>query len=226
MTNRILLVEDNDFYASALKSELKKKGYEVTYVMSPVEAVAKYVKEPYDLIVSDYRMEEMDGIRMLSILKEINPAVRSIILTAFPEEDIELQALEVSVDHYLSKDKSLEVTVKYIEDLLSKEIIQRGTAGNKLLSKAENLIIDTQKRLVYKDGELVDVTRKEYELLVMFLENKGVPLSREEIAGKLWTIDIEDVELRVIDGHVKRLRAKMGLFCISSVRGFGYKWNE
>ncbi|MCP1103457.1 response regulator transcription factor [Aequitasia blattaphilus] len=226
MTSRILLVEDNDHYANNLKSEIEKKGYEVTYVSSPVEAVASYVKAPYDLVVSDYRMDEMDGIKMLSILKGINPAIRSIILTAFPEEDIELQALEVSVDHYLSKDKSLNITVKYIEDLLGKEIVQKGSVGSKLISQEENLVIDTQKRQVYKDNELVEVTRKEYELLVLFLENKGVALSREEIAEKLWTIEIENVELRVIDGHVKRLRAKMGLFSISSVRGFGYKWNE
>ncbi len=224
--NRILLVDDNDRYANTLKSAIEKNGHEVTYVSSPVEAVSQYVKKPYDLVVTDYMMDEMDGVKMLTILKGINPATRSIIMTAFPEEEIEVKALEVSVDHYLSKDKSISVMVKYIEDLLGKEILKRDAVGTELVSYAENLVIDTRSRQVYKDNELVEITRKEYELLAMFLENKGVALSREEIAERLWTIDIENVELRVIDGHVKRLRSKLGIFCISSIRGFGYKWNE
>ncbi|MCP1108862.1 response regulator transcription factor [Ohessyouella blattaphilus] len=224
MKKRILLVEDNEYYAKNLQKELEDKGFEVTYIASPVDAVAQYVKEPYDIVVSDYRMKEMDGIKMFSILKGINPAVKSIILTAFPEEDIEIQALEVNVDQYLSKDKSFHVTIKYIEDLLNKEIIQKGDSGYKLISKEDNLIIDTGKRQVYKNDVPVEVTKKEYELLVLFLENRGIALSREMIADKLWTKEIEKVELRVIDGHIKRLRAKLGIYSISSVRGYGYKW--
>ncbi|MDH6365963.1 MULTISPECIES: response regulator transcription factor [unclassified Breznakia] len=224
--NRILLVDDNETYANTLKGELEKRGHEVTYLSSPMEAVAQYVKEPYSLVVSDYKMDEMDGVKMVSILKKINPSIRSIIMTAFPGEEIELAALEASVDHYLSKDKSIAIMVKYIEDLLSKEIVKRDMAGTELISHTENIVVDLRSRLVYKDNELAEITRKEYELLVIFLENKGVALSRDVIAERLWAIDIENVELRVIDGHVKRLRSKLGIFCISSIRGFGYKWNE
>ena len=87
-------------------------------------------------------------------------------------------------------------------------------------------MVDLDSREVFKNGDPIEVTRKEYDLLVLFLENKGVALNRETISEKIWTTDIEDIDLRAIDGHIKRLRAKLKLFSIVSVRGYGYKWNE
>lgn len=226
MANRILLVEDDEKYASTLIQAIEDQGHDVTYIENPVTAIAKFVKSPYDLVISDCCMKEMDGVKMLTVLKGIKPDLRSIILTAFPEEDIEMEALDISVDRYLSKDKSLNLTMRYIDDILNKEIIVKSVSDDKLISKGENIVIDLHKHEVYKDNELVEVTRKEYDLLVLFLENKGVALSRDTMAEKLWTTDIEDVDLRVIDGHIKRLRSKLGLFSITSVRGYGYKWNE
>lgn len=223
---KVLIVEEDENYSTRLKSAIRKKGYEVKNIKDPVEAVANFVNGHYDLVVSEQMMEGMNGIQMISILRGIHPTLKSIILTSEPDEETEIKALEANVDHYFSKKKSIDVTVKYIEELLRKEITHKTGAGHELESQKENIIVDTKKRQVTKDGKVVEVTRKEYELLVMFLENKGVALSREEIAEKIWTIDIEDIELRVIDGHIKRLRSKLNIFCITSIRGYGYKWDE
>ncbi|TDW08866.1 DNA-binding response OmpR family regulator [Breznakia blatticola] len=223
---KILIVEEDESYSTKLKEAIEKKGYDVKNIKDPVEAVANFVNVHYDLVVSEQMMEGMNGIQMISILRGIHPTLKSMILTANPDEETEIKAIEANVDHYFSKNKSIDVTTKYIEELLRKEIMLKSEDGNELESQRENIVVDTKKRQVTKDGEVVEVTRKEYELLVMFLENKGIALSREEIAEKIWTIDIEDIELRVIDGHIKRLRSKLNIFCITSIRGYGYKWDE
>lgn len=221
----ILLVEDDKQYANNLKTALESKGHKVTYFSSPVEAVAEFVNSHFDLVVSDYLMDEMNGIRMISILKGINPGIRTIMLTAFPEEDIEDSALDISIDYYLSKDKSLSITTKYVEELLKKRIIN-DKQTQKLYSHEEGIVVDLQQHEVYKDSNLVVLTKKEYDLLKLFLENKGIALSRKMIAETIWETDIEDIDLRVIDGHIKRLRKKLDIFSLTSIRGYGYKWNE
>lgn len=226
MQKNIMLVEDDEKYANKLVKAITKEGHKVTYLDSPVKAVAEFMKDNYDLVISDFCMKEIDGLKMLTIFKEIKPNLRSIILTAYPEEEVELEAIDMSVDHYLSKDKSLLITIKYIDDLLRKEINIKEAQEDKLISKLENIILDLQRRTVYQNNQLVALTKKEFDLLTLFLQNKGKALSREFIAEQVWTNDIEDIDLRVIDGHIKRLRAKLALFCISSVRGYGYKWNE
>ncbi|MGL9727696.1 response regulator transcription factor [Enterococcus sp. DIV0756] len=226
MGKRIMLVEDDEKYAEKLKQAIIREGYEVSYFSTPIKAVADFTKNNYDLVISDFCMKDMDGVKLLTILKEINPCIRSIILTAFPEEEVEMEAIDINVDHYLSKDKSLTIMLKYIQYLLKREVNTGVTASYRLSSSIEQITIDTKKRVVEKENEVVSLTKKEYDLLVLFLKNKGTALSREDIAEQLWSNDIENIDLRVIDGHIKRLRSKLSLFSISSVRGYGYKWSE
>lgn len=226
MRKKILLVEDDEKYADKLKEAIVREGYDVTYVNTPIKAVAEFTKNNFDLVISDFCMKEMDGVKLLTILKEIKSGVRSIILTAFPEEEVELEAIDISVDHYLSKDKSLALMLKYIQFLLKKEVVAEDDPSYSLTSSIERISVDIKKRVVEKEDQVVPLTKKEYELLVLFLQNKGTALSREDIAEQLWSNDIENIDLRVIDGHIKRLRSKLSLFSISSVRGYGYKWSE
>lgn len=224
---KILFVEDDLNYARALEKVFKQNQYDVVSVDTPVSAIAEVAKESYDLVVSDYMMPQMNGIKLITMLKEIDNNLKSILLTGFSEEEVELEALDINVDAFLCKDKSTTIIMKYVESLLEKSGYAQQYGQQRLTSKEENLMIDNVKHEVFKNGELViDITSKEYGMLVMFLENKGVALSREKIAEALWTTDIEEIDLRVIDGHIKRLRKKLRLFSIVSVRGYGYKWNE
>ena len=226
MKKRIMLVEDDEKYAEKLMQAIIQEGYEVSYFSTPIKAVADFTKNNYDLVISDFCMKDMDGVKLLTILKEINPCIRSIILTAFPEEEVEMEAIDINVDHYLSKDKSLTIMLKYIQYLLKKEVNTEVSSSYRLSSSIEQISVDTKTRIVEKENEVVSLTKKEYDLLVLFLKNKGTALSREDIAEQLWSNDIENIDLRVIDGHIKRLRSKLSLFSISSVRGYGYKWSE
>ncbi|MFV0362485.1 MAG: response regulator transcription factor [Suipraeoptans sp.] len=223
---KILFVDDDQSYAQKLEKALKQKEFHVVYMNTPVAAIAEVVKAKYDLVLSDYSMPQIDGSEFISIIKDIKPEIKTIILTGHSEEDIEFAAIDAEVDFFISKDKSLKLIIKYIEAVLEKPSLEVSSSKEKLVSKAENIVIYKISHDVYKNGERADITNKEYDLLVMFLENKGVAFSREKLAEDLWTVDIEKIDLRVIDGHIKRLRNKLRLFSIISVRGYGYKWNE
>ena len=224
--NRVLLVDDDTSYADNLKHILSAKGYEVDYIDDPMQAVVEFTKRRYDLVISDYMMTELNGVQLVTLLKGINPEVKTMILTGFPQEESENEALNINVDRYLSKDKSLSLLCNYVDGLIQQAGTEVEPADIKLISKEDGITIDLSRHEVYKDGELVNITRKEYEILVLFLRNKGIALSRESIAEQIWTQDIEEIDLRVIDGHIKRLRSKLKLFSIISIRGYGYKWNE
>ncbi|WP_280683451.1 MULTISPECIES: response regulator transcription factor [unclassified Breznakia] len=209
-----------------LSKVLRKKGYKVESFTDPVKAVSTCVKKPFNLIVTEYELDSMNGLQMIGILQGVIPTLRSIMLTNCNDEIVEIQSIECGVDQFLSKQKSLDVIVTYIENALARDLREQAMLSNSVMSEEEGLVIDTKKREVYKNDQIVDVTKKEYDLLHLFLNNKGVALSRETIAEELWTTEIETIDLRVIDGHINRLRTKLDLYCINAIRGFGYKWNE
>lgn len=223
---KILFIEDNDAYREKIASILRENNYFVDTADNPILGIQLFAKNKYDLVISDLMMSQMDGLVLISTLKGINPNIKTVILTGEPTDDTELSSIELHVDKYLVKESSIKVLLKYVKIILEKEGSVIHTGEQKLESRIEKIIMYLSSRTVYKNGELVDVTRKEFEVLKYFLENKGVALSREVIIETLWNGDIEQVDTRAIDVHIKKLRAKLNLFSIMSVRGYGYKWNE
>ncbi|MFV0362874.1 MAG: response regulator transcription factor [Suipraeoptans sp.] len=226
MFGRVILVDDNEQYAKSLKTAIEDEGYEVFYYTNPIDAIAEFVKIPFDILISDYKMAEMNGTRLVTILRGINPEIKCMLLTAFPTEEIERETIDINVECYLSKDKSVDLILHYLNDLICREPSIKGERAEKMSSIEEQLVVDIAKHEVFKANSKVSLTRKEFELLILFLQNKGTALSRDHISEKLWTPGVEDFDPRVIDGHVKRLRGKLRLNSIMSVRGYGYKWNE
>lgn len=224
--HRVLLVENNLEYANKLKRVLLEKQQEVLHVQNPIVGIEEFAKGAFDLVISNYKMAEMDGVRFLSTIKNIKPEVKSMLLTEFATEEIEMAALDISVDKCLSKDRSFVVLVKHMEQLLEGQKVPLRENSTRLVSKQDNIVLDCKSHIVYKNNAEILLTRKEFDLLHLFLQNKGVALSREEIVDKLWTKDVEEVDIRIVDGHIKKLRSKLQSFSIMSVRGYGYKWNE
>lgn len=224
LKKRILLVEEDEGDAKKLTQAITQQGFEVTYLTTPIKAVAEFTKKNYDLVISNDSLKEMDGVRLLAILKEINPNIHSILLTIAPDE-VGVEAIDGSIDHYLSKERDINILLTCIHSLLKKEV-QTTAATCRLSSSTEQITVDLENRVVIKENHRVSLTAKEYELLVLFLNNKGIALSSEEIAKELWSDEFETIDMRVIDGHIKRLRTTLSLFSISSVRGYGYKWSE
>lgn len=221
---KILIVDSNSKYAELLAEKLEKEGREISFCENSIEAIVEYVKMSFDVVITYYDMQGIDGIKVLATIRGINPFVRSVLLTDRCDDEIEMLAIENNVDIYSYRDKSIDVLSKRIEQILGEPKHHKLTGG-KLASIEDGILIDASAHAVYKDGELVDLTRKEYDLLCLLLSNKGKALSREEILEIVWASSSESVNVRAIDGYIKILRKKLNLFQVSSVRGYGYVWN-
>lgn len=226
MNKKVLLVKTSSTYTSKLKQSIEELGHSVECSSSPIHAIALFAKKPYDLVICDYQMDAMDGIKMILILREMKPNFHSIMLSGYQNDEIEIKAFNHGIDYYFNTNRSHVVLTTYIHKVLCKDPIEQSEQGYKLFSTKEAISIDTDKRLVFKEEKPIHVTNKEFELLSMFLEYKGSALSREIIAKRLWVTEVEDIDFRVIDGHVKRLRSKLSIQAISAIRSYGYIWNE
>lgn len=222
---RILIVEDNESYMNDLYHLLNSKGYEVATANNPIAGFETFAKGNFDLVISDLVMKEFDGMRYLTAIKNIDPMVSTMILTANPDDETEMSSLETDIDLYISKSKSMDVILKYIEVLLKKRQ-ELPKSDDVLLSKAEGIMLFKNAHKVTKNNEEIALTPREYQILKFFLENKNVTMSREDIINAVWGNPVEEIEERVIDLHIKNIRSKLGIVSLITVRGFGYKWNE
>lgn len=219
---QILVVEDNDDYRELMTKILAKEGYEADLVATSLKGLELLAQKKYHLLISDLYLDSIDGIKLATTAKNINPGMKTLILTGNPQEATEMRAVENEIDLYLSKEKNLPLILKYIENLLSTASLDDRQVL--LESHSENIVMNIKTHEVFKDNKEIDLTPKEFELLQLFLENKNVRLDRSYIVDQIWGGD--NIVSRVIDVHVKNLRDKLQVYSIASIRGFGYKWNE
>lgn len=220
---RILIVDEEREYTDNLGGRLMERGYIVRVLEDPFEAIAEFVKKSFDLVVADYHLQRLDGLKMLAAMKEINPYIKTILLDACNQESVELQSIENKVELYFPKDKKIQLLEQHIIHMGDAAHAHRG-GKNQLISAEDGIVIDTKTHTVYKDGRKKEISRKEYELLCLLLRNRGKAMSREEILNELWNPALEMVSARTIDGYIKKLRSKLGLYQLVSVRGYGYEW--
>lgn len=218
---KILVADDESRMRKLVRDFLVRQNYEVTEAGDGEEALdIFYATKDIALIILDVMMPKMSGWEVLKEIRE-NSKVPVIMLTARGDESDELRGFELGVDEYISKPFSPKILVARVEALLRR--------SNKL-ERSESIemggiVIDTQARLVTVDGERVDLSYKEFELLTYFVENVGIALSREKILNHVWNYDYYG-DARTIDTHVKKLRSKLGNRgdYIKTIWGMGYKF--
>lgn len=221
---KILFVEDDKDYRKVLANVLEEEGYQVEAVEDALIAIQKCTLQEYDLIISDLMMETIDGIQLLTHIKKENPKVKTMILTAEPSMDTELESLNIYVDKYLAKETRIDVLLKHIETVMGKDEAAKKSI---LVVKDENIIVDALAYKVTKHDEEIHFTMKEFRILKLLLENQGIAVSREMILKEIWDNDeYEGIDTRVIDVHIKTIRRKLGVQKIVSIRGIGYKWDN
>lgn len=223
---KILFVEDDQSYRESLSSILTAAGYQVVAKESPIDAIEVLLDDEFDLIISDLQMKEMTGLRFLSYVKKAVPGMRTIILTGAATGETEIESLSIEVDQYLDKDIRMDVLLKYVEIILNKRVNENKMQEIILTSEPEQIVVNVSKRTVKKNQEMLSLTAKEFKILQYMLENKGFALSREDFIENVWDVQVEDVDLRTVDTHVKSLRKKLQTVSIASIRGYGYKWSE
>lgn len=221
LSQKILVVDDEDLIRKLVKDFLTKSGYEVIEAVDGSEALDKFFADKdIALVILDIMMPKIDG---LSCAKEIknNSKTPIILLTAKDQERDELKGFEIGVDEYISKPFSPKVLVARVEALLRRTY---PNAESDILT-AGSIVIDRIAHSVIIEGLEVELSFKEFELLTYFVENEGTALSRDKILDSVWSFDYFG-DARTVDTHVKKLRAKMGSCgtMIKTIRGVGYKF--
>lgn len=222
MTN-ILFVEDDDNFRQTFSNILIKEGYNVQSVSSPIEAALLVSSNAYDLIISDLIFKDFTGIQFLEHLKKAQPQMQTIILTGSPDVESEMESLEINVDKYLEKGMPIELILKHIETLVGRKV---ETDHKVIVSHKDGITLDPVSREVTKDGEVIDLTQKEYLVFKHLFENKGKAISRDELIEQNWEKNVEVIEPRVVDVHVKSIRRKLNTYSLVTIRGFGYRWQS
>ncbi|MDL2212145.1 response regulator transcription factor, partial [Erysipelotrichaceae bacterium OttesenSCG-928-M19] len=206
---------------------LEESGYFVEHICDSIEAINEIKKNNYDLVLSDLNLNKINGRQVVELVKKYDENIKIMILTCSTNEYDELSGLRVGADDYVTKESSFEVLVERIKNLL-KDKKDNKIESTYLESKKDDIIVDEANRIVMKGNVEVDLTKLELDLLIYFLKNKNVLLSREKIYEDIWFVPLvsDDVDLRNIDAHVKNLQKKMTITSISSIRGIGYRWHE
>ena len=218
---KILVVDDEARMRKLVKDFLVRKDYDVIEAADGSEAMDLFYKDKdISLIILDVMMPNMDGWEVCREIRQ-ESKVPIIMLTARSDERDELLGFELGVDEYISKPFSPRILVARVE-----AILRRTSAldANDVL-QAGAIRIDKAAHRVTIDGQEVELSFKEFELLTYFVENKGIALSREKILNSVWNYDYFG-DARTIDTHVKKLRSKMNDHgdYIKTIWGMGYKF--
>lgn len=220
---KILVVDDEKRMRILVKDFLIKADFDVLEASNGGEALdIFYENKDIALILLDVMMPVLNGWDVCREIRE-SSKIPIIMLTACGEERDELLGFQLGVDEYISKPFSPKILVARIEAILRR--------ANKLQEDAvlecNGIEIDKAAHVVKIDGELIDLSFKEFELLTYFIENKGIALSREKILNNVWNYDYFG-DARTIDTHVKKLRSKLGAKgdMIKTIWGMGYKFEE
>ena len=220
MARKILLVDDEPLILKGLKYSLEQDGYLTDSAMDGEEALAKFFAGEYDLILLDVMLPGLDGWGVCRAIRA-ESQTPIIMLTAKSETEDKVNGLKQGADDYITKPFEMKEVLARIE-----AVLRRGTAAEPAAHTAvDGLVVDPVGREVRVDGQLVELTYTEFELLSYLMTNAGVALSRDKILDSVWRYDYYG-DARTVDTHVKKLRSKLGRHgeCIKTIRGIGYKF--
>ena len=217
---KILVVDDEIRMRKIVKDFLVKNEYEVLEAGDGVEALDVFFEnQDVGLIILDVMMPKMDGWHVCREIRNYSK-VPIIMLTAKSSEKDELQGFELGVDLCSSRIIKKKMLVARVEAILRRTTLSQVDS----VIAIGGIVLDKSARLVTIDGNNIDLSYKEFELLAYFMENQGIALSREKILNHVWNYDYFG-DARTIDTHVKKLRSKMGEKgdLIKTIWGMGYK---
>lgn len=226
--HKILVVDDETSIVTLLKFNLEQNGFEVVTANDGLEAIEQVKKESPDVMVLDLMLPKMDGMDVVKTLRLDKIHVPVLMLTAKDDEFDKILGLEMGADDYMTKPFSPREVVARVRAILRRidfEAHQVTTEDNTV--KIGELTIDYDNYSIYKNDKKIDLTKKEYELLVYLSKNNGRVLSRDQLLNGIWQFDF-DGDTRIVDVHIGKLREKIednpkSPKYIHTVRGFGYK---
>lgn len=219
--NCILVVDDEQRMRKLIKDFLKAKGYSILEAEDGEKALEIFEenKNKITLILLDVMMPKLDGWSVLRQIRQ-DSKVPIIMLTARGEEQDELFGFELGVDEYIAKPFSPKILVARVE-----AILKRTTKDTSEIKDYAGIEIDKEGRTIKVDEKPIELSLREYELLIYLIENENIALSRDKILNNVWNYDYYG-DSRTIDSHIKKIRHKLGKKgkYIKTMRGIGYKF--
>lgn len=228
---KILVVEDEQSIQTLLAYNLKDAGYEVITALDGREGLDKALTETPDLILLDWMLPHMDGMEVCKQLRLQKNQVPIIMLTAKDAEFDKVLGLELGADDYMTKPFSPREVLARVKALLRRSQLSDQTDGSgDKKYQFRDLVIYPERFEVLKNGESLEFTPKEFELLIYLVENKNRVLTRDQLLSSVWNYDFAG-DTRIVDVHVSHVREKIEEnsrkpFFIKTIRGLGYKFEE
>jgi two-component system alkaline phosphatase synthesis response regulator PhoP len=217
---KVLIVDDEPDILEIISYNLTKEGYEILTAKNGIEALEKTASFKPELVILDIMMPKMNGIEVCKILRskpEFNNTL-IIFLTALSDETSQIKGLEMGADDYVNKPISPKVLVSRVNAIFRRIYKEEGKA-----IRLGNMIIDPEKFMVVLNGKDIVLAKKEFELLYLLASKPGRVFLRNEILTQVWGAEVI-VGDRTIDVHIRKIRQKLEIDCVTTVKGVGYKF--
>lgn len=215
---RILVIEDDDSIRRLIRYDLKVSGYEVESASDGIQGLDLALNNNYDVIIVDWMLPSKDGLSIVKKLREAKINSIIIMLTAKDEETDILESFEAGVDDYITKPFSPRQLQARIKAHLRRSVLSDPSKND-----LGNVEINRNLHEVSLNDQIINLTKKEYDLLLYLVDHKNHVLSREQILSEIWNFDY-DGDTRIVDVHIFKLRSKLeeADFTIEAMRGVGY----
>ena len=218
MKHVVCVVEDEKDLNELVKRYLEKENFEVRSYMTYQEALIGVQADDVSLWVLDIMLDQGSGFDLLEAIKMETPDVPVIFMSARDQEFDRIIGLEKGSDDYITKPFSPKELVLRVNN-----IIKRVYKDRVQTLEMESYVVDEVQRKVFQNDQEIDLTTKEFDLLMLFIRNKGTAFSRSQILDRVWEINYYGSD-RVVDDTMRRLRKKLPDFKVSTIYGFGYRW--
>lgn len=214
---KIMVADDDKNICELLRLYLEKEGYTVTLAHDGETAVEQFSAEAPDLILLDIMMPRLDGYSVCEMIRN-ESSTPVILLTALDDEDNQMKGFNLLADDYITKPFSMPLVLKRME-----AVLRRARSGEKSSVLAyQNVQLDTENYKVFVEGKEVTLTAREFDILRLLMENQGRVFTREQLLDIIWNYDYLGDD-KIINTHIKNIRKKLGVDCIETIRGVGYR---
>ncbi len=214
---RILVVDDEPDIRELLDSYLRADGYDVVTAGDGVDAISAFDRGTYDLVILDIMIPKIDGFGVCEVIRKKSD-VPIVFLSALDDEKSLMRGYDISADDYVTKPFSMPVFMRKVRAILkrkrSNDDADRITYGR--------VVMVPDRMLCTVDGKEIDLTSKEYELLLIMIKRPGYVYTRDMLLDMVWDYNVY-VDERIVDSHIKNIRRKIGIDIIETVRGRGYR---
>lgn len=217
MGKRILVIEDEVSIQNILRIFLEDAGYQVTLADDGMDGIAAFHKDSFDLVLLDIMMPRLDGYSVCEMIRN-ESSTPVILLTALDDEDNQMKGFNLLADDYITKPFSMPLVLKRME-----AVLRRARSGEKSsVLVYQNVQLDTENYKVFVEGKEVTLTVREFDILRLLMENQGRVFTREQLLDIIWNYDYLGDD-KIINTHIKNIRKKLGVDCIETIRGVGYR---